>query len=127
MTFFVESLEREPFYTYDNVFTPKVPTLKKRANSMQHPVLNDKHTGQLRKRILTDMDVRQGSVKGPACFLALYDIATWEVKTAGDRAALTAQQQESDPVFSVSDLKFMDDLTSFFEFSNLDELQKFIE
>ena len=56
-------------------------------------ILKDKHTGQLRKRILTDMGVRQGSVEGPACFLALYDMATWEVKTAGDRTDMTAQQQ----------------------------------
>ena len=40
-----------------------------------------------------DLLERQGSVEGPACFLALYDIATWEVKTAGDRTAITAQQQ----------------------------------
>ena len=56
-------------------------------------ILKDKHTGQLRKRILTDMGGRQGSVEGPTCFLALYDIATWEIKTAGDRTAITAQQQ----------------------------------
>ena len=30
MTFFVEFLEREPFYTHDNVFTPKVPIWKKK-------------------------------------------------------------------------------------------------
>ena len=33
-------------------------------------ILKDKHTGQLRKRILTDMGVRQGSVEGPACFFS---------------------------------------------------------
>ena len=37
------------------------------------------------------------------------------VKTAGDRTAIT------------SDLKFMDDLVSFFEFRDLDTLQRFIE
>ena len=30
MTFFVEFLEREPFYTHDNVFTPKVSIWKKK-------------------------------------------------------------------------------------------------
>ena len=75
--------------------------------------LKDKHTGQLRKRILTDMGVRQGSVEEPACFSALYDKATWEVKTAGDRTAITAQQQGVGTEVNVSDLKFMDDLVSF--------------
>ena len=43
MTFFTEFLEREPFYTYSGAFTPKVPKkiVKKRANSMQHPVFRD--------------------------------------------------------------------------------------
>ena len=90
-------------------------------------ILKDKHTGQLRKRILTDMGVRQGSVEGSACFLTLYDIATWEVKTAGDRTAITAQQQGISTEVNVSDLKFMDDLVSFFEFRDLDTLQRFIE
>ena len=90
-------------------------------------ILKDKHTGQLRKRILTDMGVRQDSVEGPACFLALYDIATWEVKTAGDRTAITAQQQEIGTEVNVSDLKYMDDLVSCVEFRDLDTLQRFIE
>ena len=90
-------------------------------------ILKDKHTGQLRKRILTDMGVRQGSVEGPACCLALHDIATWEVKTAGDRTAITAQQQEISTEVNVSDLEFMDDLVSFFEFRDLDTLPRFIE
>ena len=88
--------------------------------------MKDKHTGQLRKRILTDMGVRQGSVEGPACFLALYDTATWEVKTAGDRTAITAQQQGIGTEVKVSDLKFMDDLVSFYEFRDLDTLQRFM-
>ena len=33
-------------------------------------ILKDNHTGQLRKRILTDMGVRQGSVEGPAFFFS---------------------------------------------------------
>ena len=73
------------------------------------------------------MGVRQGSVEGPACFLALYNVATWEVKTAGDRKALTVQQEAFHPVVNVSDLEFMDDLASFFEFHDLDALQRFIE
>ena len=63
--------------------------------------MKDKHTGQLRKRILMDMGVRQGSV---------YDTATWDVKTAGDRTAITAQQQGIGTEVNVSDLKFMDDV-----------------
>ena len=39
-------------------------------------------------------------------FLALYDMATWEVKTAGDRTAITAQQQGIGTEVNVSDLKF---------------------
>ena len=89
--------------------------------------MKDKLNGQLRKRILTDMGVRQGSVEGPACFLALYDIATWEVKTAGDRTAITAQQQGIGTEVNVSDLKFMDELVSFFEFRDLDTRKRFIE
>ena len=89
-------------------------------------ILKDKHTGQLRKRILTDMGFRQGSVEGPACFLALYDTATCEVKTAGDRTAITAQQQGISTEVNVSDLMFMDYLVSFFEFRDLDTLQRFI-
>ena len=58
------------------------------------------------------MGIRQGSVEG--CFLALYDIPTWEVKTAGYRTAITAQQQGISSEVNVSDLKFMDDLVSFF-------------
>ena len=61
-------------------------------------------------------------------FLTLYDIATWEVKTAGDRTAITAQQQGISTEVNVSDLKFMDDLVSFFfEFRDLDTLQRIIE
>ena len=73
------------------------------------------------------MGLRQGSGKDQHVFLALYDIATWEVKTEGDRTAITAQQQGIDTEVNVSDLKFMDDLVSFFEFLDLDTLQRFIE
>ena len=79
-------------------------------------ILKDKHTGQLRKRILTDMVVRQGSVEGPALY-----------EKAGDRTAITAEQQEIGTEVNLSDLKFMDDLVSFFEFRDLDTLQRFIE
>ena len=67
-------------------------------------ILKDKHTGQLRNRILTDMGFRQGSVEGPACFLALYDTAQ----------PLQPSSRGISTEVNVSDLMFMDDLVSFF-------------
>ena len=90
-------------------------------------ILKDKHTGHQLKRILTSKEVRQGSVEGPACFLALFDIATWEVKMAGDREAVLAFPRGPGPVVNLSDLKFTDDLASFYEFRTLASLQQFIE
>ena len=42
MTFFVEFLEREPFYTHDNVFTPKVPIWKKKNQFYATPCMYSK-------------------------------------------------------------------------------------
>ena len=38
-------------------------------------------------------------------YSGLYDMATWEVKAAGDRTAITAQQQGIGTEVNVSDLK----------------------
>ena len=48
-------------------------------------------------------------------------------KRTGDRTAITAQQQGMNTEVNVSDLEFMDDLVSFFEFQELGTLQRFIE
>ena len=48
-------------------------------------------------------------------------------KRTGDRTAITAQQQGMNTEVNVSDLKFMDDLVSFFDFQELGTLQRFIE
>ena len=61
------------------------------------------------------MGVRQGSVEGEECLSALYQ-----------EIGQPSQPRISTEV-NVSDLKFMDDLVSFFEFHDLDTLQRFIE
>ena len=65
-------------------------------------ILKDRHTGHQLNRILTSKGVCQGSVEGPACFLALHDTATWEVKSAGDREAVLAFPRGPEPVVKVS-------------------------
>ena len=76
-------------------------------------ILKDKHTGQLRKRILTDVGIRQGSVEGPAFFSPVRHSNVGSQNSRRSHSP-TAQQQGISTEVNVSDLKFMDHLVSFF-------------